>query len=286
MLHLSRTIAALLILLALSIGGSVSETAAVDSKPAPMQYAWQDAARDVKDEAPKVKPVMVTIEAEKFRLTYPLAYTVDLPPAVLVGYVEAAFARVERLLGTFDARIEMFVPGRIVPDDPDFPEGLSIAGVCFVDDNGQIHVVVSKWAAGFETFAHELFHARLRDLGVEPPGWFEEGMAHFVEHKDGFNPDLYDLLKEKGPLSMDAIKRIKGVTDEEMRLRATAWALVYYLVEIQGHEFKKVMQMGVDELPDPEKAFAAIKALREKKPVAPRHKAPRLTAPCVRRAAA
>jgi hypothetical protein len=283
MLHLSRAISALLILVALSIGGiySGSPSASADFVPAPLQHARIDAARDAKDEAPKDRPVMVTIEAKKFRLTYPLAYTPDLPPAVLVGYVEAAFARVERLLGPFDARIEMFVPGRIVPDDPDFPENLSIAGVCFVDDSGQIHVVVSKWAAGFETFAHELFHARLRDLGVDPPGWFEEGMAHFVEHKDGFNPDLYDLLKEKGPLRMEEIKRIKGVTKEEMRLRATAWALVYYLVEIQGHEFKKVMQLGVDELPDPEKAFAAIKALREKKP-----EAPKLKAPCSMKAAA
>jgi hypothetical protein len=273
MVRLSRAIVVLLILLALNtvcIGTIPAEQIAASDAAA--LRLWSDTPRKAEIEDTPATPVMVTIEAERYRLTYPLAFTRALPPIQLAELVEAAMGRVEGYLGPFEARLEMLVAGRIVTDDPEFPEDLSIAGVCFVDDDGQIRIVVSLWAADVETFTHELLHARLRDLGMEPPGWFEEGMAHFVEHEDGFHPDLYELLLEEGPLTMDEIKRIKGVTSEEMRLRATAWALVYYLVHHEAHEFSCLAHLGIDDLPDPLKAFAAIKAERERKeaPVKPK----------------
>jgi hypothetical protein len=223
-------------------------------------FLFHDGAGDEPKQVAR-QPVLVVIEAQKYRVTYPLAFAERLPVTELAKRIEEAMARVERMLGAFDTRIEMIIPGRIVTDDPDFPPNLSIAGVTWKEEDGQIHVAVALGSADVGTFAHELLHARLRNLGLSPPTWFEEGLAHFAESEDGFNESMYDLLKKEGPLTLAEIAKIKGVTTQEMRLRATGWAVAYYLVHIKGQALRDVAQLK--ELPDPKAAFAAIEKQRE-----------------------
>ena len=210
---------------------------------APPKYFLHPESTAPEAAAPPAGPGVVVIEAKKYRLSYPLTSARVIPVTELAARVDSAFTRVEKNLGPFTSRIEMIVPHRIVPDDPDFPKELSIAGVCWKEDDGRIFVAVSLGSADVDTFAHELFHARMRELNRSPPTWFEEGMAHFMESEDGFNKELFSLLKEKGPMKLKEIRKVKGVTKEELRMRASAWAMVYYLVRIEGYTLDEVSRM-------------------------------------------
>lgn len=260
MLRLHRAIVAIPLLLALILTG-VCNPSAADEKVLPAA-APPAAAHDAAPPAPaeNEQPVLVSIETDRFQLRFPLVFTARLHPLMLVSAIEGGFARVEDLLGPFETKIDMFVAGRIVSASEDFPEGLTIAGVTFKDeDTGKIHVVVALGAALSETWPHELFHARMRELGLDPPLWFEEGAAHYVEAADGFNEQLFELLKEEGPLTKEEIAEIDGVTSKEMRMRASGWAVVYYLTELKGHKFSDVVRMDPEDFPDPKEAFEAIK---------------------------
>ncbi|MCB0344800.1 MAG: hypothetical protein KDD66_06775 [Bdellovibrionales bacterium] len=198
---------------------------------------------------------MIVIEDEKFTLTYPAWFTRRVPLEVILKHIDDSFKRVEALLGKFDRRVEIFVPGSITADG--LPEGLMILGLCWMDD-GQIKVAVSLPAARvIDTFAHELLHARLRDLGVQPPRWFEEGMAHMLESEDGFNADLFQLLEQVGMMTNEELEAAaRGITSDEMRLRATGWAIAYYLVHVRNTPLKDVATSS--EFPDLDEVWKAV----------------------------
>jgi hypothetical protein len=269
MLRLNRAIVAFFLTFALLFGICVPSAALADPMSAPAAASPQqsapesDAPQAAKgDQAPT--PVLLTIETDRYRVQYPLEFSFRAHPLMLAHAINQGFERVEGLLGKFKTKIEMFVPARIVSANKDFPEGLSIAGITFKDqDSGQIRVVVALWASLGETWPHELFHARMRELGLDPPTWFEEGAAHYVESPKGFNKELYALLDKDGPLSMEELNGIHSVTAKEMRMRATGWAIVYYLTQIKEHKFSDVIKMNPSELPDPAVAFRAIKAQYE-----------------------
>ncbi len=214
--------------------------------PAPMQ---EDGSPSPLDDR------MIVIEDEKFTLIYPAWFTKRVPLELILEHVDDSFKRVEALLGEFDQRVEIFVPGSITADG--LPEGLMILGLCWVD-SGQIKVAVSLPAARvIDTFAHELLHARLRDLDVQPPRWFEEGMAHMLEFDDGFNADLFQILELAGMMSNEELERAaRGITSDEMRLRATGWAIAYYLVHVMDIALEDVA--SISEFPDLDEVWSAV----------------------------
>lgn len=213
------------------------------------------APRQENGDADPLDDRFIVIEAERFTLIYPAWFTRLLPLEVVLQHIDDSFQRVEALLGEFDERVEIFVPGSITADD--LPEGLMILGLCWVDD-GQIKVAVSLPAARvIDTFAHELLHARLRDLDIRPPRWFEEGMAHMLEFEDGFNADLFRLLEQVGMMSNEELEAAaRGITSDEMRLRATGWAIAYYYVHIEGIPLEDVATWS--EFPEMDVVWAAV----------------------------
>lgn len=204
--------------------------------------------------------LIVVVETDKFRLFYPVSFAEVISLEDILSRVNAAFARVEKEFGAFEKRVDIYVPGRIqIPGAEE--NGLVVAGLTFVRDR-QVNVLVALWAAkDVDTFAHELLHARLRDAGISPPGWFEEGLAHFMETKDGFNEELYELLLKKGPIGLDKAAEIDGITEDEMQLRATAWLLTYYLHTFEGKTLREIAE--AESLPDPSKALEAVTTAHE-----------------------
>lgn len=177
--------------------------------------------------------VILVAESDRFQLFYPEVFTEFLPLEQMLSRVSAGFERIERLFGKFEKRVRIYVVERIISADPDFPAQLTIQGLCF-EENGEINVILSLSAADLGVISHELCHARLRDLKLSPPRWLEEGLAHFCEHEKGLHPSLFEILKTDGVMSTDEAKGVTSVTDAEMKLRATAWAIVYYLVYHDG----------------------------------------------------
>jgi hypothetical protein len=208
--------------------------------------------------------ILVEIDTGEYRLQYPLAFAQNVSALELYAAIEAGMKRVEDLLGPFESKLELLVPGQIVFDDPSFPSHLGIAGLTQEADDGTIQVVVSLWAAKGSTWPHEFFHARLRELELAPPRWLEEGAAHFVESANGFNEELFELLLSSGPLSIEDISKIRGISDKEMRVRASGWAVVYYLNKIRGKKLQHVMLLQEVDLPSTAEAFEAIKEERNK----------------------
>ncbi len=201
--------------------------------------------------------LVAVVQTEKFRLFYPVAFTGKIPLKDILSRLLEAFDRVENEFGAFEKPVDVYVPGWILLDGA-AEHNLRIAGLTSVTEDGQVYVLVALWAAGdVDTFAHELLHARLRDAGISPPHWFEEGLAHFMESEDGFNEDLYEILLEKGPLSLKKAFEIEGFTDDEMQLRATAWLLTYYLHEFEGKSLGEIAK--AKNLPDPAVALEMVK---------------------------
>ncbi len=209
------------------------------------------------------KPALVSVETEHFAVRYPLVFSKWVEPQALCDLVQEAMKRVESKLGAFESHIECAVTGRIVPDDPDFPAELSIAGVTFVGDDGVIHVVISLGSCTMDTWSHELLHARLRELKIRPEVWFEEGAAHSLESEDGFNEEMFELLASDGTLTKQELAEISTVTELEMRRRASGWAVIYYLTALQGKSLRDVVQLAIADLPEPAEAFDAIREQRE-----------------------
>lgn len=205
-------------------------------------------------EAPRI---LVVVE-DRFVLYYPETFAQFLPLEDLLMNVFLAFQRVEAYLGEMQRPVTIAVVGRIVPADENFPDNLTIAGLC-AEIDGEIRIWVAFPAAfSPETFAHELLHARFRDLGLEPARWLEEGVAHFFDYADGFNPYLLAILNEQGIMSREELRASEGVDEHEMKRRASAWANVYYLVKVQGLSILDVANGA--ELPDPEVVLAAVQA--------------------------
>jgi len=204
----------------------------------------------------KVPPKILVVERKRYRLYYPLAFTPEIPLRDILERLDAAFARVERDYGPFKNRLDIAVP-REIPNEEAKKNGLVIAGLTFTVD-GKVNVLVALWAADkIDTFAHELVHARLRDAGIHPAHWFEEGLAHYAETSDGFQAELYDVLLKHGVIDPAKAETISGITKDEMRMRATAWALVYYMAKAKG--MKLVEIAAARDLPDAETAFRYVK---------------------------
>lgn len=199
---------------------------------------------------------LIVIEDERFTLIYPAWFTRLIPLEVILQHIDDSFKRIEALLGPFEKRVEIFVPGAITADD--LPPGLMIQGLCWMEEDGQIKMAVSLPAARvIDTFAHELLHARFRDLGIRPPRWFEEGIAHMLESEDGFNAELFQILEQNGPMSNEELEAAaRGITSDEMRLRATGWAIAYYLVHVKGITLQDVATLG--EFPDIDTVWSAV----------------------------
>lgn len=202
--------------------------------------------------------LLVRIDGKQYRVTYPLEFTRWMHPLLLSSRIEAAVKRVEGFLGPFKKQVDTYVVGALTFPGQDMPDNLMVAGLTIQDEEGNVVVLVALPACTTETWAHELLHARMRELGLNPPVWFEEGMAHFVEVEDGFNKELFQILEKESVLSRDELKSITEVTDKEMRRRASGWALVYYLVKLKGTKLSEVVRMDPEDLPSPKEAYEAI----------------------------
>lgn len=220
---------------------SLVSLACVALKSTPAEASMAPAAEPVLQAENRAapQPDVLVVEQPGYQLQYPAQFEQHMPVEQVCELIDGCIERIEALFGPFEKRIYIGVPGRI-SGGPDFPAHLTIQGVTFVDDAGDICVLVALPALGPEVMTHELCHARLRDLGLDPPRWLEEGMAEFVEQPDGFLPGFARLLAEHGQVSDQRLAEDEGVADDEMQLRATAWAMVYHLVNEQGLELKEV----------------------------------------------
>ncbi len=200
--------------------------------------------------------LVAVVETEKFRLHYPVAFMEEIPLKDILTRLIEAFDRVENEFGAFEDAVDVYVPGVIVHEGA-AAHNLRIAGLTWEEED-RVVVLVALWAAhDVDTFAHELLHARLRDADIHPPHWFEEGLAHFMESEDGFHEELYEILLENGPVTLDEAAEIEGITADEMRLRATAWLLTYYLHNYEGMTLGEIA--GEVNLPDPVEVLEVVK---------------------------
>ncbi|MFN8390159.1 MAG: hypothetical protein U0136_07720 [Bdellovibrionota bacterium] len=241
---------------ALVLAGLLGISAPVHSRSAAGTLSGPTAVQPKRGSDPAT--LVATVETDRYRLYYPILFNDKLAIREVLTHLEAAFDRVEAEMGPFKKKVSISIPAEI-PSAEAAAQNLVIAGLTW-EENKNVYVLVALWSAGkVDTFAHELMHARLRDAGVHPAHWFEEGLAHFIETDDGFNQELFDVLEAYGPLSTKEAAQISGITKDEMRSRATAWAIVYYLHNIKGESLQKIATSK--HLPDAKTAFAALRKL-------------------------
>lgn len=209
---------------------------------------------------------IILAECDRFRLFYPEAFCELMPLQEVLTRTVRGFAQVEHFLGEFTQQIDIYVALKIKSSDPEFPDNLIIQGLTF-EDKGRIVVFISLLYADAGTYAHEFTHARLRDLKVNPPRWLEEGLAHFNDYPDGFNPELFAILADAGPLPLTELDKDEGLDMQEMRRRATGWAVAYYLLNIKGCSVQQVAQLA--RKLEPEEAAAAVRLAAASRNTAP-----------------
>lgn len=231
-------------------------TACQSPRFAPVGPVATTAPNAPKPEGSEELPRIILAECERFRLFYPEAFCELMPLEEVLARTLLGFAQVEHFLGEFTQQIDIYVALKIQSSDPDFPDNLIIQGLTFQDE-GRIVVFISLLYADAGTYAHEFTHARLRDLKVTPPRWLEEGLAHFNDYPDGFNPELFAILSREGALPLDILNQDDGVDMLEMQRRATGWAIAYYLLNIKGCTFEQVAQLARDL--EPAEAVAAVR---------------------------
>ena len=222
----------------------------------PIGPVAESAPNAPRSEPTEESPRIILAECERFRLFYPEPFCELMPLEEVLRRTLLGFAQVEHFLGEFRQQIDIYVALKIQPSDPDFPDNLVIQGLTF-ENEGRIVVFISLLYADPGTYAHEFTHARLRDLKVNPPRWLEEGLAHFNDYPDGFNPELYKILCAEGPLSPEVLNSDGDVDSLEMQRRATGWAVAYYLLKVKGCSFEQVATLARSL--EPAEAVAAVK---------------------------
>ena len=197
---------------------------------------------------------------DKYRVFIPKSFQEQLGEEKMLSTIESAKKRVEKLSGKFTSNVDIFITFEIRPKNFACEKGVVTSGLAF-QQNGRYCIAISLSHFSEALCAHELFHIRMRQLGLRPASWLEEGMAEFIESKNGFVQSHFNRLKAKGPLKMSKMGNLPRCSQLGLLERSTAWALVYYLVKVEGMEFIRVAHLS--EFPDPKAVFEEISKRRE-----------------------
>lgn len=196
---------------------------------------------------------------------YPAVFEKDLPRKDFEKQVRSALDHVASTLGTWPGTAHIIVRTQVQDDDKVFRRGLTRARwtttvrsiwVQHYDFYGRpylveeriserhttVHAFVAKSEIRDDLLRHELAHAWIALKGYDIPGWLNEGIAHYLETKDGFNPTLAKILKESSRPSETELTTLPRFTKNENLLRAASWAQVYHLRSI-GWSLEEILRV-------------------------------------------
>lgn len=201
------------------------------------------------------RPMCEVVRTTRFRLFYPRTFVADRSIDKVVKTLEEGFSRTEELLGKINGPLDVYIALQIKPKSNPCDKNVFTGGLAF--RSGVNVIVIAKDYLNVGVCAHEALHIRLRELGRSPPGWFEEGMAAYVESADGFHQWHFDNLGRNSPLALEQMAHLKPCTDKDLRARSTAWLLVYYCVHVEKMKFTDLAALA--EFADPVRAYGAVR---------------------------
>ena len=219
---------------------------------------------------------VIRTECFELRIPYSDSYTRDEARELVteaVKYVESRFPKykgfkeinerykvaiiVERVL---KRRVTRTNDGAVQAKD-DFE---ALCGQCELF-NDQINVrVTGASLRDKETLVHELVHAILRGNDVEICNLIDEGLARYVEDREGKCPAIRNFLIERGVLA----KQVLHDKLSDCHTGACGWIIVKHLVEIDGKSLEEVAGMQWAQLPEPRDALLSFISW-DAKPVKP-----------------
>lgn len=206
-------------------------------------------------------PMASIIETRRYRLFYPRTYQHQVSTEAIQKILDQGFDRAERLMGRMVRQTDIYIAKQILPKSSPCEEGVITNGLAFAHNGRQV-VVLRLEAASVSLVAHEALHIRVDERGAAPPSWFEEGMAEFAESEDGFSDAHFAQLEKLGPLTIDEMGNLKPCSKKGLQARSTAWAMVFYLVKIEGRTLAELQFLR--EFPDPQAAADEVKAWRQR----------------------
>ncbi len=158
-------------------------------------------------------------------------------------------------LGCAHAPLTICVVESIHPSFPIKQSVWKVFGLTFEHD-GAYHIAIVKENFRFDCIAHELCHLRLSELGYQYPWWLEEGISECFESWTYADAGHLEALRNKRSASRDELVNYKPLQGNEEGIRATAWAIAYYLFVIKKTPLKDLAK--AESSLDPKVAIAAV----------------------------
>jgi hypothetical protein len=158
-------------------------------------------------------------------------------------------------LGCTHAPLTICIVDRIRPNFRTKQSNLDVFGLTF-ERMGTTHIAVIQTGLRFDNLAHELCHLRLAELGSNYSWWLEEGLSECFESWTYVACDHLDALRKNHSATKQELIDYKPLQGNEEGVRATAWAIAYYLLVIKKTPWDELERRAASI--DPQFAIAAV----------------------------
>lgn len=163
---------------------------------------------------------------DRLQLIYPVSISQRVQDEKIADMAVRALARVDQLAKPHCDSVRVCLAKKITPRGrPNYSH--SIGGVTIASGK-TIFACLGDYLE--PTLRHELFHARMTQLGITPKPWVEEGMADFVQYDGKFDQYYAAHIENDVILPVESILAEELLSDKNTQLRASSWAITYYLV--------------------------------------------------------
>jgi hypothetical protein len=146
----------------------------------------------------------------------------------LMSETQDAYRLIEPL-GKNEKPVVICVVSKITPKFQTRQNDIKFSGLTFTHD-AKLHIAMRDDCLRFDYLAHELCHLRLTELGLQYSWWIDEGIAECFESWDYISQDHLETLKKGQVATLAELNGYKPLQGEELKLRATAWAICYHLI--------------------------------------------------------